>query len=62
VHGSLRLRGFAYVGSWRMRLRDGVRYGGSFNTTGWATSLIEERRDARYSPSKNTAGWTCKMC
>jgi SAM-dependent methyltransferase len=56
VHGSLRLRGFAYVGSWRMRLRDGVRYGGSFNTIGWATSLIEERRDARVLAVKEH-GW-----
>lgn len=52
----LPLRGFAYVGSWRMRLRSGVRYGGSFNTASWAASLIERRQDARLLGFKER-GW-----
>lgn len=52
----LPLRGFAYVGSWRMRLSSGIRYGGSFNTVAWAASLIERRSDASLLGFKER-GW-----
>jgi SAM-dependent methyltransferase len=55
VHGLLGLRGFAYVGSIRLRWRNGVRYGGSFNTPSWAVGLIERRADARLLGFKENA-------